>query len=328
MTLDLYPFPANDFDEIMPVLRVENRAVLKKLEYHTSIIEYFSICFQNCGRCVVPLNIINENIDMVCDCERWDVSSEDQLARIISIVAMGQALHAAEIVRTLIPADPAFESINSFNAARDQLQIHGTTDEQRNTSRWHRDGFIFEVISWVAIQKTASAKSLMKTPHVKATTQGLDGLLLEVTSSPPEIQRATICEDKCSENPRETFRDKVLPVFKRHHDGKREPELVAEAASLLAQLGLGGTEATKAASRVVDLNARRYRAALAVETAHDSLVERKKLFKSFNDLLGTNQSQRLAATFIVEGKLREYFDSLATKAISFLDMWEKKVTHV
>lgn len=276
----------------------------------------------------MPLNITNENIETVCDCERWDIRTKDGLARIISIVAMGQALHAAEIIRTLDPAEPAFRSINSFNAARDQLQIHGTTDDQRNTSRWHRDGFIFEVISWVAIQKTAPLKSLMKTPHIKATTQGLDGLLLEIINTPPEIQRATICEDKCSKNPRDIFRDEVLPAFKRHHAGKREPELVAEAASLLAQLGLNGTEATKAASRVLELEARRYRAALAVETVHDSLAARKKLFKNFDDLEGVGQTQRLAATFIVEGNLRDYFDSLAAKTISFLDMWEKEVAHV
>ncbi len=107
-----------------------------------------------------------------------------------------------------------------------------------------------------------------------------------------------ICEDKCSKNPREIFRDEVLPAFKRHHYGKREPELIAEAASLLVQLGLNGTEATKAASRVLDLESRRYRAALAVEASHDSFAARGKLFKNFDDLSGVAQSQKLAATFI------------------------------
>lgn len=38
---------------------------------------------------------------------RWEVSDADYLARIIAIIAMGQALHAAQIITDLSPAAPA-----------------------------------------------------------------------------------------------------------------------------------------------------------------------------------------------------------------------------
>jgi hypothetical protein len=271
----------------------------------------------------LPLNVTTVNVDADCEGERWDVHSEEYLTKVIAIVAIGQAKHAAEIIRTLIPAEPVFKNINVFTAARDQLQINGSNDTQRVSSMWSRDGFIFEVISWIAIQKTSPQNSLMKTPHIKSTTQGLDGLLLEIANVPPEIMRATICEDKCSQNPRKIFRDKVLASFKNHHAGKRAPELVAEAASLLEKLQLNGTEASKAASRVLDIGIRRYRAALAIEEECDSIEKRKKLFKNFAKLDKITQSQRLAATFVVKGTLREYFNRLATAAIRLLDTWEK-----
>lgn len=271
----------------------------------------------------MPLNITNVEIDTSSDGERWDVRVEEYLARAIAIVSMGQSLHAANIIRNFHPAEPAFIDISLFDDARASLQISGTTDKQRNTSRWHRDGFIFEVISWIAIQKTSSPRSLMKSPHIKSTTQGLDGLLLELYDSSSEIIRATICEDKCSENPQNTFRYKVLPAFKRYHKGERARELVAEAASLLEKICQDGTEATKAAAQVLALNTRRYRAALAIEKKFDSREEREKLFERFDELEGITQRQRAGATFVVEGDLREYFDRLAAAAVKFLDQWEK-----
>ncbi|MDL2314061.1 hypothetical protein LJC36_03675 [Desulfovibrio sp. OttesenSCG-928-C14] len=276
----------------------------------------------------MPLSIINVDIDAACQGERWHVSQDEHLARAIAVVSMGQSAHAATIIRSLLPVEPAFLNANLFNDARAGLKISGSTEKQQKISRWHRDGFIFEVISWIAIQKTASLESLMKSPHIKSTTQGLDGLLLELSNSPPEITRTTICEDKCSQNPQNTFQYKVLPAFKKHHAGERARELLAEASSLLEKICKDGTEATKAAARVLDLNTRRYRAALTIEEVYDSAEERKKIFQNFDMLTDIHPQQRLGATFVVQGKLREYFDQLAAAAIEFLNQWEKEASNV
>src|SRR5216684_4148826 len=44
--------------------------------------------------------------------------------------------------------------------------------------RWQRDGFIFEAISWIAARQTHGERALLKDPHVSATSQGLDGLMI------------------------------------------------------------------------------------------------------------------------------------------------------
>ena len=44
-----------------------------------------------------------------------------------------------------------------------------------------------------------------------------------------------------------------------------------------------------------------------------------KLFKGYDALNGISSKQRVGATLIVSGKLREWFDRLALRAISYLN---------
>lgn len=156
----------------------------------------------------------------------------------------------------------------------------------------------------------------MRDPHIKSTTQGIDGLMIELTSSASEVSCATIFEDKCSEDPRRIFRNDVMKAFIDHHQNFRGPDLVAAAAALIKESGMDGTAAVKAAARVLDLAYRRYRASLAVTADHDFEQARAALFKGYDKLSGVNAEQRLGATFIVNGDLRGWFDTLASRVIA------------
>lgn len=275
----------------------------------------------------MPLNVTCVPIDSTCEGERWDVRDEKFLAQIIALVAMGQAIHAKKILKALAVAAPRIRSTELYSGARKTLSITGATNDNRKASRWHRDGFIFEIISWSSAHKPATASSLIKSPHVKSTTQGLDGLMLDIDLSNNTIKRATICEDKCSENPRDMFRDEVIPAFSKFHLGERSVELIDAAAALLAT-SFSDDDVITASADVLDIHKRRYRAALVVEKEHDSQKKRGKLFKNFDNLQGILQTQRLGATFIVHGTLRNYFDKLAAGALAVLDRWEQEAQDV
>ena len=156
-------------------------------------------------------------IDPHCVGDRWTVEDIDQLAKLVAIIAMGQAVHAAKSIAQLRPVTAAISHNALKPAARQQLSITGDTQDKRDASRWRRDGFIFEAISWIAARQSASADALMKDPHLKSTTHGIDGLMVELDASKSEFVRATIFEDKCSEDPRRMFRDEILPSFADHH---------------------------------------------------------------------------------------------------------------
>ena len=258
-------------------------------------------------------------IDSHCTGDRWIVEDIDQLAKLIAIIAMGQAVHAAKIIADLRPAAVAINHKALKSAAKQQLSIVGDTEDKRDASRWRRDGFVFEAISWIAARQSAGADALMKDPHLKSTTQGIDGLMVELDASKSELARATIFEDKCSEDPRRMFRDEILPAFADHHANKRGPELVAIAAALIERAGLDGTAATQAAARVLDNNFRCYRAALAVVPADDTKTRREALFKNYDDLKGIDRPQRIGASFITPGELRQWFDALAKQATAYIE---------
>jgi hypothetical protein len=254
---------------------------------------------------------------------RWTVQDINRLASLIALIAMGQALHAAKVIEDLSPTFSAITAADLTKAAKQQLQINGTTKSQRDASRWRRDGFLFEAISWIAARQDGTPRTYMKDPHIKSTTQGIDGLMIELKASAPEVLSATLFEDKCSEDPRAIFRGDVMKAFDDHHKNLRGPELVSGAAALIEKTGIDGTAAVQAAARVLDLAYRHYRASLAVTTDHDSEKGRVALFKGYNKLTGITAKQRIGATFIVDGDLRDWFDNLANQAMTALDNMEK-----
>jgi hypothetical protein len=79
--------------------------------------------------------------------DRWTAEDEDRLAKLIAIIAMGQATHAAEIVSELRPTAAALTDTALKTAAKHQLSIIGDTKDKQDASRWRRNGFLFEAIS-------------------------------------------------------------------------------------------------------------------------------------------------------------------------------------
>jgi hypothetical protein len=232
---------------------------------------------------------------------------------------MGQAVHAAHIIAELAPAEPAINDEALKADAKQALSIKGDTDKKRQVSKYHRDGLIFEAISWAAAQQATDGKALLRDPHIKSTTQGLDGLMIELDGTQTMINRATIFEDKCSEDPRRVFRDEIMDAFLTYHKKLRASELLAAAAALLEKAGLRGTNAIEAASRVLDMEFRAYRGSLAITPKDDSKERRNRLFKGYEKLDGIAASQRIGGVLVTTDDLRAWFNELAQRAIAYID---------
>ncbi|RWL47625.1 MAG: hypothetical protein EOR60_08525 [Mesorhizobium sp.] len=248
----------------------------------------------------------------------WSINDLSELSKLIAVIALGQAQHAARIIRELEPHGPALSDSDLFAGARGQMQIRGETDEQRKVSRYHRDGFLFECISWIVARQTATDRTYLRDPHISATTQGLDGLSIEMDPKEPIVVKTTIFEDKCTENPRQKFQQEILPTFEEHHACKRKRDLVANAVSLIKDSGLNGTAATLAAARVLDNQFRTYRAALTVGPAITTTQRLKRLFKGYSNLADITKAQRIGATLVIDGDLREWFKELAKEVVNSL----------
>ncbi len=259
-------------------------------------------------------------IDDHCVGDRWTAQDEKQLARLIAIIAMGQAGYAGYILRKLLPAAPAITNEELVQEARRHLTVQEDKEAPKTGyPRAQRDGFMFEAISWIAARQTCGAHALLKDPHVSATSQGLDGLMIELADDKSSVTRTTVFEDKCTDNARSTFRDKVMKAFMDRHSGKRSVELVAAASSLLRQAGIDDAAASRLSVAVLNKKERRYRAAFALTDKEDGQEKWKRLFKGFDELEGLSPEQRVGAGLVVTGELRAWFDILALQAAEFLD---------
>jgi hypothetical protein len=252
----------------------------------------------------------------------WTIDDIGELAKLIAVIALGQAQHAARIIRKLEPHGPALSDAELYGGAKGQMRVRGETEAQKDTSRYHRDGFLFECMSWIVARQTSSDRTFLKDPHISATTQGLDGLAIEMDPTKPIMISATIFEDKCTENPRQKFQQEIMQTFAEHHASKRKRDLVANAVSLIRESGLNGTDATKAAARVLDKKFRTYRASLTVGTSIASTDKRKRLFKGYNGLADITKAQRIGATLVIDGDLRSWFQKLADGVIEALEQFE------
>lgn len=250
----------------------------------------------------------------------WSVPDVAVVARLIAVVLLGQAQHAARIIAALEPAAPAFLRPVLIADAKRQMVIRGDDDDARQANRAHRDGFLFECMSWIAARQDAVDRTFLKDPHIDATSHGLDGLIVELHATDPVIRRATICEDKCTSQPRRLFREQVMTTFAEHHSNKRARDLVANAAAIIRETGLNGTEAIVAAAAVLEASVRSYRAALTTSVL--TQPRRARLFRGYDGLDRITQAQRIGAMFEIDGDLRDWFQVLADEVRASLDELE------
>jgi hypothetical protein len=256
-------------------------------------------------------------IDADCIGERWETVDQSMLARLIAIMAMGQASYAGHILETLSPAEPVINTAQLRAEAKIKLTVEEPSKTPRGGyPRWQRDGLIFEAISWLAARQ-AYPGVLLKTPHVSATSQGLDGLMIELKADKSGVLRTTIFEDKCTDDARSTFLSKVVPEFKRRHNNERSAEIISTAIALIMTASVDEVTATQFAAAVTDQTLRRYRASFAVTV--DSEAERRKLFADYNKVEKIKADQRIGASFVIPPKMRDWFDAIAAQAIGYLD---------
>lgn len=253
--------------------------------------------------------------------QRWQINDEGELARLVGLVAKCEFGH----VETILNGDTAVaitytaaqvaeikhRVIEALTVAKDPL----TGKEKHSTPKYHRDGFLFEAISWIVARKTSSPEALMRDPHIGATTQGLDGLMIELTVDKDDVIATTVFEDKCAEDARYTFANKTLPALQLHH--KESRKILESATTLLRQEFKAATVSTMAA-KAIDMSVRQYRSSLTILPIEDTQAGRTRVFKGYLSLTGITQSDRWGCTLLPGIDIRDWFENFAVKVINTL----------
>lgn len=236
----------------------------------------------------------------------WEVLDEKELANLIARVALGQARHVQKILASAAVALPP-PAAEAWDAAIKTLTVAPGSDP------WHRDGWMFQVMSWLSASKAAPS-SLMNPPHLIHAQKGFDGIQLEFDGA-GAISAVVIFEDKATDNPRETIRTDVWPEFARFESGEYGNVLVAEVTGLLEKRA--GVDVDEVIQKVIWKDARHYRVSITVGDAHSSPEGFVRLFKDYDVKVLGDVKRRRGETFYVND-LRPWMDKVAAEAVAHI----------
>jgi hypothetical protein len=242
----------------------------------------------------------------LCEGCAWTVTDQLQLAERIALVALGQSRHVAKILSG-IKVIPPSTTVSIRSAAVKLLTVPLGADP------WHRDGWLFQTMSWVAASQ-ANPSAIIRAPHMILAHKGFDGLQLELDAG--VVSAAVIFEDKATDNPRKTIKDEVWPEFQLLEAGDRENVLTADVSSLLGTRP--GIDVDKAIENVIWKQVRRYRVSITIGDAHSTAAGRKRLFKGYDEIAAGDVARRRGEILLVH-QLRPWMASVADQAISFLN---------
>jgi hypothetical protein len=237
----------------------------------------------------------------------WEVVNEQLLAELIAQVALGQARHVSKILLSIGPGDLPIPLDDAWSAAERMLTVPAGIDH------WHRDGWMFQVMSWLSALK-AGTDSLINTPQMIFAQKGFDGIQLDFDPA-GAISAVVIFEDKATENPRETIRELVWPEFKEYESGGDANVLLAEVIGLLEKRP--GVDVDDVVNRVIWKDARHFRVSTTVGDSHATDAGRGRLFKGYDQIIPGDIKRRRGETFYTED-LRVWMDSMASKVLAHI----------
>jgi len=247
----------------------------------------------------MPITLTTFTAQKVWEGCTWSVPSVDELANAIAIIAVGQALHVANILHSAgLAAKPSTKG--AVKGAIKLLTSSGNIA--------HRDGWMFQVMSWLAAQ-VRTPGSLMNTPHMIHAHKGLDGLQVSIDGT-GKVTAVILFEDKATKNPRSMVLNKVWPEFTEFETGENEHLIAAEVTLLLK--GAGHSNPQQAVTEIMWEQVRRYRLSITDEQSTEK--SHAKLFKGYEKTIPGGIERRRAEVFEVKG-LRKWMDDLAKLTI-------------
>jgi hypothetical protein len=265
----------------------------------------------------MPITFTPQDDSPVCKGHNWTILDEDLLIKILARLVTGYHRHIVTILKdATLPLPPG----QALSLSMLEKKLGPPTSD---ATRYHRDGWIFQQISWIAAQMTANTRVLIAPPQPRTADKGFDGLIVEFKDTGDALEGVIVCEDKATEHGRETVTNKVWPELIDFERGARDAELQSEVTALLN--GVPG-DVLKMVETIHWNEQRKYRVSVVVSKAEDKLGGRKRMFKGYNTTV-TGDTSRRQAEYVVIGDVREWMDKICAGVLKELNAMPK-VKHV
>jgi hypothetical protein len=260
----------------------------------------------------MPLIVTPFHDDPLCFGHTWTIRDEDLLARIVASIALGLSDHAGDILaRVPSPSRPV---LRERHLDRLITELGKPISE---AVRWHRDGWVFQMISWISAQLAAAhhgKRLLIRAPQPRKADKGFDGFIVELADPPCVV----VCEDKATVNPRATITGKVWPEIALIEQGDRDGELNSELSTLLLALG-DAARSREITDAVLWSEHLRYRVAITVSPEQDGAEGRADLFNGYDTKAPGDCNPRRGAETIALPDLRPWMDAFCEKVVAVLN---------
>ena len=250
----------------------------------------------------MPLDLADFPALPECGGKQWSVVDRDLLVSLAATVLVGRAKHA-EAVLLGTHRTPAIVSSALKSQLRSQLETPA------GPLTYHRDGLLFEVISWIAARASAEANDVISTPHLKSTQQGLDTIKVTFDYASRKLERVVIYEQKCSEHARNQFTSKVIPAFVDWKTHKRDNQLVQAVVALVERFNLTPEEHEHLYDHLVQAHPLAFQAALTVTPTPFKSDKCIALFAGYSSI-APDVNDRMGDTFPLLD-VREWFGNFA-----------------
>lgn len=253
----------------------------------------------------MSISLTPYTLGTLCSGYSWTVDNEDLLADQIARIALGHSRHVQRILAGANLAEPS-TTASAATSAIAMLTVENGSDP------WHRDGWIFQAMSWIAANR-ASPGGLIRSPQMTLAQKGFDGLQLELDTNAETVSAAIIFEDKATDNPRKTIYEDVWHEFEDFESGVRDNVLTAEVVAILQTHP--SIDPDRAIQNILWNEIRHYRISITVGDTHSDDAGRRRLFGDYDTTVGGDIRRRRGETIQINN-LRQWMNNLAQKVIA------------
>jgi hypothetical protein len=267
---------------------------------------------------MMPIKISPINYDPLLREMEITVVDGDLLADYVAHIAMGYSFHIRKILLKKHAASIIYKDHMIDNAIQTLTVLKGNDP-------WRRDGWVFQIISWISIYLEYSKETILtQQPHDAPGQHGIDGLAI-VFDDKDQIKTIVITEDKCSHRPRNVITTQIWPEFEAFEEGKFDNKMVSRISTMLNHID-EDTALEMVNKDIFRYEIRRYRIGITPLAEHTGIAGRGILFKDYDEKVkGVDVSRRHAAT-LETPDIRKWMEKFSEKVIAVLN--SKRTSHV
>lgn len=225
-----------------------------------------------------PVTLISVNGGNICQGFSWEITAPDKLAEMVAHIAIGQYRHVEKII--------SGKKITSLQVTDRQKQgaIKLVTAKDI-TQPYHRDGWIFQAISWI-VAHCQEPDAIIAKPQSRLADKGPDGLQVGLTQDSKNIAEIVVFEDKATNDAYNTVQNKVFPEILKIESGDKDHEFTTEICGVIdcSERSVPGANYEEQIGNILLEKKHCYRISIATDSVKGSQKDHKSIFKKFDEI--------------------------------------------